>query len=105
MMGIVRLTETHWPGCDEVLLDKGSLLIDSGRRNGKLQQGFGLVLSKELKNSLKSYRSEYSFVNKLAKKSSKRDDRNWALSAADNFENAASKGQEREIWKQSRLLS
>ncbi|KAL5263387.1 hypothetical protein ACHWQZ_G008677 [Mnemiopsis leidyi] len=54
-MGIIGLTETHRPGCDEVLLDNGSLFINSGRNDGKRRQGVGLVLSKGLKNSLIMY--------------------------------------------------
>ncbi|KAL5254332.1 hypothetical protein ACHWQZ_G013943 [Mnemiopsis leidyi] len=60
---------------------------------------------KRLNPTSDANKSEYSRVNKLVKKSSKRDDQNWAARAADNLENAASKGQQREVWQQIRLLS
>ena len=43
-------------------------------------------------------RSEYSRLNKLVKKSSKIDDNNWALRMATDLEEAARKGQQREVW-------
>ena len=42
-------------------------------------------------------RFQYSKVNKLVKKSSKTDDNNWALRTATELEEAASKGQQREV--------
>ena len=54
-MDILGLTETHRPGTGEVILDNGSLLINSGRADGYRRQGVGLVLSKAVKNSLISY--------------------------------------------------
>ncbi|KAL5259045.1 hypothetical protein ACHWQZ_G009498 [Mnemiopsis leidyi] len=50
-------------------------------------------------------RSEYSRLNKLAKKSSKLDDNNWAVTVATDLEEAASKGQQREVWAKIRKIS
>ena len=50
-------------------------------------------------------RSEYSRLNKLFKKSSKIDDNNWALRMADDLEEAARKGQQREVWQKINVIS
>ena len=50
-------------------------------------------------------RSEYSRLNKLVKKSSKTDDNNWALRMADDLEEAARKGQQREVWQKIYVIS
>ncbi|KAL5266167.1 hypothetical protein ACHWQZ_G006724 [Mnemiopsis leidyi] len=50
-------------------------------------------------------RSEYSRLNKLVKKSSKLDDNNWAVRVATDLEEAASKGQQREVWAKIRKIS
>ena len=50
-------------------------------------------------------RSEYSRLNKLVKKSSKSDDNNWALRMADDLEEAARKGQQREVWQKIYVIS
>ena len=50
-------------------------------------------------------RSEYSKLNKLVKKSSKTDDNNWALRMADDLEEAARKGQQREVWQKIYVIS
>ena len=50
-------------------------------------------------------RSEYSRLNKLVKKSSKIDDNNWALRMATDLEEAARKGQQREVWQKIRVIS
>ena len=50
-------------------------------------------------------RSEYSKLNKLVKKSSKTDDNNWALRIADDLEEAARKGQQREVWQKIYVIS
>ena len=50
-------------------------------------------------------RSEYSRLNKLVKKSSKSDDNNWALRMADDLEEAARKGQQREVWQKIYVMS
>ena len=54
-MDVLGLTETHRPGTGEVILDNGSLFINSGRADGYRRQGVGLVLSKAVRNSLISY--------------------------------------------------
>ena len=54
-MGIIGLTETHRPGCDEVLLDNGSLFINSGRNDGKRRQARILFSAIQ---SLKKYRQK-----------------------------------------------
>ena len=54
-LDVLALTETHIPGTTEDVLENGSLLINSGRKDGQRRQGVGLVLSKKLKNSLISY--------------------------------------------------
>ena len=50
-------------------------------------------------------RSEYSKLNKLVKKSSRIDDNNWATRVATDLEEAASKGQQREIWAKIKKIS
>ena len=50
-------------------------------------------------------RSEYSKLNKLVKKSSKIDDNNWAVRVATELEEAASKGQQREVWAKIKKIS
>lgn len=50
-------------------------------------------------------RSEYSRLNKLVKKSCKIDDNKWALRIASDLEDAASKGQQREVWQKIKVLS
>ena len=50
-------------------------------------------------------RSQYSKLNKLVKKSSKTDDNNWALRIATELEEAASKGQQREVWVKIKQIS
>ena len=50
-------------------------------------------------------RSEYSKLNKLVKKSSKLDDNNWAVRVATDLEEAASKGQQREVWAKIKKIS
>ena len=50
-----------------------------------------------------SNRSEYSKLNKLAKKSSKVDDNNWVVRVATDLEEAASKGQQREVWAKIKI--
>lgn len=50
-------------------------------------------------------RSEYSRLNKLVKKSSRTDDNNWALRMASELEEAASKGQQREVWQKIYVIS
>ena len=50
-------------------------------------------------------RSEYSRLNKLVKKSCKNDDNNWAHRIADDLEQAAGRGQQREIWQKIKVLS
>ena len=50
-------------------------------------------------------RLEYSSINKLVKKSSKIDDNNWALRMATDLEEAAKKGQQREVWLRIRVIS
>ena len=50
-------------------------------------------------------RSEYSRLNKLVKKSSKIDNNNWALRMATDLEEAARKGQQREVWQKIRVIS
>jgi hypothetical protein len=50
-------------------------------------------------------RSEYSRLNKLVKKSSKSDDNNRALRMADDLEEAARKGQQREVWQKIYVIS
>ena len=50
-------------------------------------------------------RSEYSRLNKFFKKSSKVDDNNWALRMADDLEEAARKGQQREVWQKINVIS
>ena len=50
-------------------------------------------------------RSEYSRLNKLVKKSSKIGDNNWALRMATDLEEAARKGQKREVWQKIRVIS
>ena len=54
-LGILLLTETHWPGVETMTLENGALFINSGRLDGHRQQGVGIVLSKTIKNSLISY--------------------------------------------------
>ena len=50
-------------------------------------------------------RSQYSKLNKLVKKSSKIDDNNWAIKIATELEEAASKGQQREVWAKIKKIS
>ena len=50
-------------------------------------------------------RSQYSKLNKLVKKSSKIDDNNWAIQIATELEEAASKGQQREVWVKIKKIS
>ena len=50
-------------------------------------------------------RSAYSKLNKLVKKSSKVDDNNWAIRVATDLEEAASKGQQREVWAKIKKIS
>ena len=50
-----------------------------------------------------SNRSEYSKLNTLAKKSSKVDDNNWVVRVATDLEEAASKGQQREVWAKIKI--
>ena len=50
-------------------------------------------------------RSQYSKVNKLVKMSSKTDDNNWAIKIATELEEAASKGQQREVWAKIKKIS
>ena len=50
-------------------------------------------------------RSEYSRLNKLVKKSCKADDNAWALRIASDLEQAASRGQQREVWQRIKVLS
>ncbi len=50
-------------------------------------------------------RSEYSRLNKLVKKSCTTDDNNWALRIASDLEDAASRGQQREVWQKIKILS
>ena len=49
-------------------------------------------------------RSEYSLVNKRVKKSSKKDDQNWALKIADEMEATAFHGQQREVLQRIKTL-
>ena len=48
---------------------------------------------------------EYSKLNKLVKKSSRIDDNNWAIRVATDLEEAASKGQQREVWAKIKKIS
>ena len=50
-------------------------------------------------------RAEYSKLNKLVRKSSKADDNNWALRMATELEEAAKKGQQREVWQKIYVIS
>jgi hypothetical protein len=50
-------------------------------------------------------RSEYSRLNKLVKKSGKYDFNNRAHGMADNLEEAARKGQQREVWQKIYVIS
>ena len=50
-------------------------------------------------------RSQYSKLNKLVKKSGKTDDNNWALRIATELEEAANKGQQREVWAKIKKIS
>ena len=54
-LGVLLLTETHWPGTETMLLEDESLFINSGRSDGVRREGVGVVLSKSTKNSLISY--------------------------------------------------
>ena len=54
-LDLLGLTETHLPGSGTSILHNGSLLKHSGRADGIKRQGFGLSLSKRIKNSLISY--------------------------------------------------
>ena len=74
-------------------------------------------LSMETKNLLKERgdikkkpsttdnRSEYSRVNGLVRQSCKRDDNKWAARIAEELEEAAKQGQQREVWQKVRSLS
>ena len=50
-------------------------------------------------------RYQYSKLNKLVKKSSKIDGNKWALRIATELEEAASKGQQREVWAKIKKIS
>ena len=50
-------------------------------------------------------RSEYSKLNKMVKKSCKVDENNWALRIASDLEDAAKRGQQREVWQKIKVLS
>ena len=50
-------------------------------------------------------RTEYSKINKQVKKSCKNDDNNWASRIADDLENAAKLGKQREVWQKISVLS
>jgi len=50
-------------------------------------------------------RSEYSRLNKLVKKQCKIDDNKWAGRVADELEEAASRGQQQEVWAKIKVLS
>ena len=54
-LGVLLLTETHWPGVETLSLDNGALFINSGRLDGVKREGVGIVLSKSVKHSLISY--------------------------------------------------
>ena len=105
--------EAQWSTIKETIKEVSSEVLGERPRKRKQyhhsQETTDLIAErariKRLNPTSDANRSEYSRVNKLAKKSSKRDDQNWALRAADNLENAASKGQQREVWQQIRLLS
>ena len=58
-LGVLLLTETHWPGVEKMSLENGSLFLNSGRQDGVRREGVGIVLSKAVKSSLISY-SPYS---------------------------------------------
>lgn len=58
-LGVLLVTETHWPGVETMSLDNGALFINSGRQDGLRREGVGIVLSRTVKNSLISY-SPYS---------------------------------------------
>ena len=45
-LGVLLLTETHWPGVETLSLDNGALFINSGRLDGVKREGVGIVLSK-----------------------------------------------------------
>ena len=80
------------------------------RRQEHLSQNTKRLLSersatKRLDPTSDSNRSEYSKLNKLVKKSCKVDDNNWALRVASDLEDAASRGQQREIWQKIKILS
>ena len=50
-------------------------------------------------------RANYSKINKMVKKSCKSDDNNWASRIADDLENAALLGKQREVWQKISVLS
>ena len=50
-------------------------------------------------------RANYSKINKMVKKSCKSDDNNWASNIADDLENAALLGKQREVWQKISVLS
>ena len=50
-------------------------------------------------------RSEYSKLKELVKKSCEVDNNNWAVRVATDLEEAASKGQQREVWAKIKKIS
>ena len=57
------------------------------------------------KPSTDENRSEYSRINGLVRQSCKRDDNTWAARMAEDLEEAAKQGQQREVWQKIRCLA
>jgi hypothetical protein len=57
------------------------------------------------KPSTDENRSEYSRINGLVRQSCKRDDNTWATRMAEDLEEAAKQGQQREVWQKIRCLA
>jgi hypothetical protein len=50
-------------------------------------------------------RSEYSRINGLVRQSCKRDDDSWATRVAEELEEVAAQGKQREVWQKIRSLT
>ena len=104
--------EDQWKNLKNTIADISFEVLGERGRRKKTDH-----LSHETKNLLKERgeikkkqstdvsRSEYSRINGLVRQSCKRDDNSWAARVAEELEEAAAQGQQREVWQKIRSLT
>ncbi|KAL5251712.1 hypothetical protein ACHWQZ_G014757 [Mnemiopsis leidyi] len=107
-----RPLEDKWKDLKEVICDVSFDVLGERSRKQKAEH-----LSKETKELLKERgeikklpstddnRSKYSRINGLVRQSCKKDDNTWAARVAEELEEAAKQGQQRDVWQKIRTLT